>query len=87
MSTPADPIDPLPPAPTVTVTADGPYVVTGEVEIRTEDGLLVRTAREVAFCRCGQSADKPYCDGSHERTGWRDQGPVSHSAPAADGAA
>ncbi len=78
MSTPAEPPnEPLTARATITVTADGPYVVDGHVEIRTEDGDLVRTARKVVLCRCGQSADKPYCDGSHERTGFCDPGPVA----------
>ena len=77
MSTPADPTGAAPPAPTtITVTADGPYVVSGEVEMRNEAGVLVRTARTVALCRCGQSGNKPYCDGTHGRVGFRDAGPV-----------
>ena len=78
MSAPDAPTDAPTPSPTtVTVTADGPYVVTGQVEIRTEDGDLVRAARTVSLCRCGQSTNKPYCDGSHERTGFIDPGPVA----------
>jgi CDGSH-type Zn-finger protein len=78
MTTRDDPTDAAPPpAATITVTADGPYVVDGHVEIRTEDGRLVGAARKVALCRCGQSADKPYCDGSHERTGFCDPGPAA----------
>jgi CDGSH-type Zn-finger protein len=26
----------------------------------------------VYLCRCGRSADKPFCDGSHARTGWKE---------------
>ena len=73
-----DPIDVAPPAATViTVTPDGPYVVTGDVEIRTADGDVMSSAREVALCRCGQSANKPYCDGSHQRVGFCDPGPAA----------
>jgi uncharacterized Fe-S cluster protein YjdI/CDGSH-type Zn-finger protein len=62
--------------PTITVLPDGPYVVSGEVEIRTKDGDLVRATRKVSLCRCGRSADKPYCDGTHARVGFRDPGPA-----------
>ena len=83
MSTPADQTDAAAPAPTtITVTADGPYVVSGEVEMRNEAGDLVRTARTVALCRCGQSGNKPYCDGTHARVGFRDPGPVVSAATA-----
>ena len=83
MSTPARRTDGAPPAPTtVTVTLDGPYVISGQVEIRNEAGDLVRTARKVALCRCGQSGSKPYCDGTHVRVGFRDPGPVIPEAGA-----
>lgn len=55
------------PAASVTVYPDGPLVVRGEVEIRDVDGRVVECARTVALCRCGRSALKPLCDGSHQR--------------------
>jgi CDGSH-type Zn-finger protein len=51
---------------TVTVYPDGPLIVRGEVEIRELDGTVVETGRTVALCRCGRSALKPLCDGSHK---------------------
>ena len=60
----------------LTVYADGPYVLTGEVEIRDGQGRLVKTLTKVALCRCGQSGTKPYCDGSHKRCGFTDPGPI-----------
>lgn len=53
------------PAGTVTIYPDGPLIVRGDVEIRTVDGTVVETGRTVALCRCGRSAVKPLCDGSH----------------------
>lgn len=54
-----------PPAATVTVYPDGPLVVRGDVEVRDLDGSVVECNRTVALCRCGRSALKPLCDGSH----------------------
>jgi CDGSH-type Zn-finger protein len=46
---------------------DGPLVVRGPVTIQHADGQVVETGRTVALCRCGRSALKPLCDGSHKR--------------------
>ncbi len=53
----------------VTVEAGGPNTLVGPVE-------LVRRTRRVSLCRCGASATKPFCDGSHERIGFDDPGPA-----------
>jgi CDGSH-type Zn-finger protein len=53
-------------AATVTVYPDGPLVVRGDFEVRHVDGTIVGTSRVVALCRCGRSALKPLCDGSHK---------------------
>lgn len=52
-------------ATTVTVYPDGPLVLRGDFEIRDVDGDVSPTGRIVALCRCGRSALKPLCDGSH----------------------
>lgn len=63
---------------TVTVTANGPLVARGDMEINLPDSAL----REVraAFCRCGASANKPFCDDSHYRIGFTDPGPASSNS-------
>ena len=53
------------PSATVTVYPDGPLVLRGDVEVREVDGTVVSCGRTVALCRCGRSAVKPLCDGSH----------------------
>lgn len=60
-------------APVVLVACpDGPILVRGEVEIRDADGAVVPRRRStVALCRCGASAIKPFCDGSHKAIGFR----------------
>jgi uncharacterized Fe-S cluster protein YjdI/CDGSH-type Zn-finger protein len=60
----------------VTVEAGGPNTIVGPVEIRNAAGELVRRTRRVSLCRCGASATKPFCDGSHERIGFDDPGPA-----------
>ena len=55
-----------PPAATVTVYPDGPLVVRGDVELRAVDGTVLESGRTLALCRCGRSALKPLCDGSHK---------------------
>ncbi len=59
------------PAPRVRLTPDGPLVVDGPVTILREDGTTVERDGTVALCRCGGSRDKPFCDGSHARLGFR----------------
>lgn len=58
---------PKPPEATITVYPNGPLVVRGAVLIRDLDGTEVETGHVVALCRCGRSAVKPLCDGSHKR--------------------
>ena len=51
----------------ITVYPDGPLVLRGSVALRGADGEPIETGRVVALCRCGRSAAKPFCDGSHKR--------------------
>jgi hypothetical protein len=53
------------PAVTVTMYPDGPLIVRGDFEVRTLEGEVVAGRRTTALCRCGRSAVKPFCDGSH----------------------
>jgi len=58
----------------ITVRNDGPLRVEGDFEIVDMQGqaygLAGRTA--LALCRCGHSASKPFCDGSHNAAGFND---------------
>ena len=52
----------------VVVTADGPVLVSGPVEIVLPDGRRVRSDRPVtALCVCRRSKRAPFCDTSHRR--------------------
>ncbi|MDT4919078.1 MAG: hypothetical protein QOH89_3778 [Pseudonocardiales bacterium] len=57
-----------PAAATITVYPDGPLVLRGDFEVRDVDGAIGPTGRIVALCRCGRSATKPLCDGSHKNS-------------------
>ena len=57
---------------TITPYPDGPLLVRGEVDLRTADGEPIAPHRRtVALCRCGLSAVKPFCDGTHKASGFR----------------
>lgn len=55
---------------TVTPAKNGPLLVAGNLEICTGTGRTVNRVVKTALCRCGQSANKPYCDGSHANVGF-----------------
>ncbi|MEV8376102.1 CDGSH iron-sulfur domain-containing protein [Kribbella sp. NPDC056861] len=57
---------PEPGAATIRAYPDGPLIVRGDFELRDEHGTLITPARStIALCRCGHSALKPLCDGTH----------------------
>ena len=57
----------------ITIRPNGPYVVEGEVELNDVNGEKIDTSDRprIAFCRCGQSATKPFCDGTHGKVGFQ----------------
>jgi len=55
----------------LTALPDGPYRIEGDVTILDREGRpLPDPGSPVHLCRCGRSAHKPFCDGSHAQTGW-----------------
>lgn len=50
---------------------DGPLQVRGNLEILSGTGRVVARTSGVRLCRCGASANKPFCDNSHQRVGFR----------------
>jgi hypothetical protein len=56
----------------VTYYGDGQYLVNGEIQVKNADGKIIPTKdRSCALCRCGQSDNKPFCDGSHVKAGFK----------------
>jgi CDGSH-type Zn-finger protein len=70
--------------PTITIARNGPYLVQGGIaladqhivtnaqgeSIEWRQGKTFPSAQDYALCRCGHSANKPFCDGSHKRVGF-----------------
>lgn len=61
---------------------NGPFVVEGPVTIVDADGNKFPISADkpaIALCRCGHSAKKPFCDGSHKTSGFEasEKAPVS----------
>jgi CDGSH-type Zn-finger protein len=54
----------------IQVTKKGPYIVTGDVKVVFDNGTEDLKTGVVAFCRCGGSSKKPYCDGTHTIIGF-----------------
>ena len=50
---------------------NGPLVVTGNLEVCSGTGRTIDRTESVRLCRCGGSANKPFCDGSHRTIGFR----------------
>lgn len=49
---------------------NGPLLVEGGCALEGSDGVEVKEKGPYALCRCGGSANKPFCDGTHMRNGF-----------------
>ena len=49
---------------------NGPLLVYGNLSVKLKDGSEQKKSKVTAFCRCGKSANKPFCDGSHINAGF-----------------
>lgn len=56
----------------VEVASGGPLLVYGEIEVTGADGQVEKKKRTTAFCRCGSTQNKPYCDGTHNKVDFSD---------------
>jgi uncharacterized Fe-S cluster protein YjdI len=54
----------------VEVMSNGPLLCKGTVDVKHADGTVEKKDNVTAFCRCGASTNKPYCDGSHGKIGF-----------------
>ena len=58
---------------TIKVRKNGPYLVTGTVELTDHEGNAIESKESFALCRCGHSKNKPFCDGSHKEVAFDDE--------------
>lgn len=70
---------------TLRVRAQGPYYTRGKLRVITAEGELYFEDVRIAFCRCGKSQFKPFCDNSHIAAGFDDPGAIT--SPGTAGAA
>ena len=56
----------------IKVLKNGPLIVQGVVEVQDLEGKPLTPPRPtVALCRCGHSANKPFCDGAHAKNNFQ----------------
>jgi CDGSH-type Zn-finger protein/uncharacterized Fe-S cluster protein YjdI len=70
------------PVNTVNVAYNGPLFVRGDLSIADAPANAPGLNFRAALCRCGKSANKPYCDNSHETEGFQDYGAVGDTGDA-----
>ena len=56
----------------VRIVKDGPYEVAGPIELDAPKWSVNASRTSFALCRCGKSANAPFCDYSHGEQGWQD---------------
>ena len=68
--------EPMPDKNRIVIDGDGPLYVHADAELIDGDGETLLTDTRMALCRCGQSSNKPLCDGSHDE-GFADAGHIA----------
>jgi len=59
--------------PLIIVSKNGPYLVTGGIELLGDIQIADNTSKEhYTLCRCGASKNKPFCDGNHNSINFKD---------------
>jgi CDGSH-type Zn-finger protein len=59
----------------ILVKSNGPLLVSGDISLvdSTEKPFGLGGRTTIALCRCGQSANKPFCDGTHNKIGFQSE--------------
>ncbi len=56
---------------TIQAFKNGPFIVKGAVKVLDHEGKEFSAAgKAIALCRCGESTNRPFCDGTHNRCGF-----------------
>lgn len=61
------------PSSEITIMPNGPILIKGQIELKDKKGELSKKEGVTAFCRCGASANKPFCDGTHHKVEFKDE--------------
>lgn len=58
---------------TIQPVKNGPLLVKGPVQLLDAQGksIAVQEGQSIALCRCGHSANKPFCDGAHQKAAFQ----------------
>jgi len=69
----------------ILVKPNGPLLVSGDVSLvdGTEKAFGLGGRTTIAFCRCGHSGSKPFCDGTHNKIGFQSDPPACDLPPRA----
>lgn len=57
--------------PSIATIENGPLWVRGGIEVEAPDGHVYELQNRMTLCRCGQSKNKPFCDGGHKNAGFQ----------------
>ena len=57
-------------APSIECKPNGPFLVKDLNDLKNSNGAAIPTKPVIALCRCGGSANKPFCDGTHQKNGF-----------------
>ncbi len=68
----------------VVIANNGPLYVSGTLEIDGAEDDMQGVRFRAAFCRCGESKNKPFCDNSHEEAGFVDRAALGETGPGLD---
>jgi len=52
---------------------NGPAIISGDFIIKDINGNKLAKANTIAICRCGHSNNMPFCDGSHNKSGFTEK--------------
>lgn len=61
--------------PAIHLARNGPLEITGSITFKDDAGSRPESAEHYCLCRCGNSRNQPFCDGSHRTTRFRDDAP------------
>jgi uncharacterized Fe-S cluster protein YjdI len=63
--------EPIPEEATIQVRPNGPLFVRGNIKVTDANGVVLSDSLRTALCRCGQSENKPFCDSTHRKIGFK----------------